>query len=805
MRHKYKQLFLACALILQGCGDGADKSGEYLDSAKTYYAQENYSKAKLELRNALQINDNLSEAYYYLGLVHEQEKNWKEMYDALSRTVQLDPSNDVARTKLAKLYLLSNEKEQAKAEVGLLSETSKNTPDIYALNGAILLKEGKTTAALAEANKALAIDPSHVDAVGLIVGVYTAQEEYAAAEKQISVAIAGNPNELAFYLLKLKVHLKTRSPALVEQDYQQIIKQFPEKLDFSYALAKFYTDRQQVAKGSSLLQKTVNENNSLIQPKLVLVDFLLQQDINNAEATINRFIQENPSEADFYFKRANLLILQNKVNEAKEPLNWVITHNQSEDKNVVQAKVALAKLALGTGDSAEAIRLSEEVLVSDKRNYDALLLKARISLSNGQYDHAISDLRSTLRDYSRSDEALTLLGQALMRKGSPELAEESFRKALEINPSNFSAVMPVVTRMVNSHDIGRAEGLLQAVLDSDPYHKGAMEALAQVKLLRNDVEGSEKMLTALSSQSKDQSFSNFLRGKIAQSKGRFPEAIEKYQVVLTKKPELMAALTNMSDCYESLGQRHKMQVYLDDFMVKNPSLPYPLILKSKLFGLDNDWEKTIAMLNKGIARWPQDPQFYRYTANVYIAKKEIDKAIATYNAGLQKIPNDVTLRLSLASTYEIKKDFDTAIKMYEGVVATNPESDVATNNLVSLLLDFLPSKENFERSVELTKRFESSPQPYYMDSYGWALLKNGNASEAVTILERVNLKTSRVAVFNYHLGAAYYELGDKANADRLLRKSLDLGTLQQGEFIEKAQVNILLEKIAAETAETVMQ
>ncbi len=337
--------FLAATLMLQGCSDPAEKKAEYLQSGKAFYTAENYAKAKVEFRNALQIDDKLAEAYYHLALIDEKDQNWKGMYANLNQTIKLNPENLEARLMLAKLYLLSGEVEKAKTEADFVLNSAADNPDAIALNGAILFKQGDYAAALAEADRALAINPAHNDAVSLKVVVYMAQQNYDNAEKVVNAALASNPDELSLNLLKLQLHTVSKNKRAIEQDYQDLIKRFPDKHEFSYALAKYYVSEQRDDEALALLQALVDENAGVLQPQLVLVDYLQQKDKQQAEATLNQFIQASPDEAVLYFRLANLLIQQQRFAEAQVPLNWIVEHKQDE-KEGLAAKTLLAKLAL---------------------------------------------------------------------------------------------------------------------------------------------------------------------------------------------------------------------------------------------------------------------------------------------------------------------------------------------------------------------------------------------------------------------------------------------------------------------------
>ena len=76
-----------------------------------------------------------------------------------------------------------------------------------------------------------------------------------------------------------------------------------------------------------------------------------------------------------------------------------------------------------------------------------------------------------------------------------------------MNPGNFSAVIPVVSRMIKSKDIALAEEVLQKALEIKPDHAGAIQALAQVRLLNKDWQGTQKVADMISTKPKGEGFS----------------------------------------------------------------------------------------------------------------------------------------------------------------------------------------------------------------------------------------------------------------------------------------------------------
>jgi tetratricopeptide (TPR) repeat protein len=784
---------LVLSFVIQACGNSADQIKDYLESGKDFYNKENYIQAKLEFKNAIQIDNKLAEAYYYLALIDEKNKNWKGVYSNLSSTLQLNFDNHDARLMLAKIYLLSADLDKAKSEVNIVLNKVADNIDAIVLNGLILLKQGDPAAALAESEKALAINPAHVDSIGLQVAVYMAENDLKMALNKVEQALAINPDELSLYLLKLQVHQSSKNIAGMEQVHLDMVKRFPAKLNLSYELAKFYVSTQRETEALAVLKNIVEKNPTNIEPKLVLVDYFLLKDRQKAEAKLTQFIQENPEETGLYFRLANLYIKDKKFDQAKKALSWIL-NNKADEKDGLAAKAFLAKLALEDGDTATASQMNTEILAVDAKHYESLILKARILLIDNLYDEAITYLRGIVRDYPKSDEAMVLLAQAYFKKEAPELVEEFFRKALEVNPGNLTAVMPVVLGMIKNNDIARAEEVLNNALKSKPGHIGTLQMLAQIRLLKKDWAGTQKIVDLIAKEPGGGGYSNYLSGKISQGQKRYKQAINQYQLALAAKPKLTDALKNMLVCYNVLKQRPLMLGYLTEFIQKNPDLIYPLLLKSETYAIDKKWDEALMVLNSEIDKWAETVDIYEAIARIYSMKKEPQNVINTYKKGLEKLPDNVALRLPLATAYEAEHDYQAARENYEAILEKQPDLDIVVNNLASMLLDHMPSKENISKAAELTQKFKDSEQPYFEDTYGWAMLKEGNVEQALPIFEKIVRKIPDIAVFKYHLGVAYFQLKIYDKASSILNDTLDTGAKQKV-FLEKDLTVKLLEEI----------
>jgi tetratricopeptide (TPR) repeat protein len=141
------------------------------------------------------------------------------------------------------------------------------------------------------------------------------------------------------------------------------------------------------------------------------------------------------------------------------------------------------------------------------------------------------------------------------------------------------------------------------------------------------------------------------------------------------------------------------------------------------------------------------------------------------------------LRFALAGLYERDKQFDQAEQLVRDLVAAEPANANALNYLGYLMAD---RGHKLPEAVDLIKRALAleNGNPSFLDSLGWAYLKQSKLDEARDPLERAASALPRVSVIQDHLGELYFQLKryrDAADAwDRALsgdRDSIDVAAI----------------------------
>jgi tetratricopeptide (TPR) repeat protein len=136
--------------------------------------------------------------------------------------------------------------------------------------------------------------------------------------------------------------------------------------------------------------------------------------------------------------------------------------------------------------------------------------------------------------------------------------------------------------------------------------------------------------------------------------------------------------------------------------------------------------------------------------------------------------------------------------LYEALLVKNPQLDVAINNLASILTDRFSTEEALKKAVLLSEKFKDSDQPYFQDTYAWALVRQGKIDEGLKLLNQLVIKSPGVAIFKYHLGFANYKSDNNALAISELTQALELAGKNENQLDTKT-INALLDEVIAKT------
>lgn len=762
------------AAALAACTPAEERAANYLSKANELFESGDLVKAKLEARNAAQIEPKNAEARYLLALIAEQEQEIRPMIQHLLVAVDADPTHVKARLKLGNLMFFGQAFEQSLEQLEALEALEPRNPEVMLLAGRHKAQQGDFAAALVKFEEAVSIDPDNAEAIILRAASYAESD----VEKALAILDEGVQRltiEKAKPLREIRQLVLAQSGRMeeVEAGWRALMNDFPDDARYQQELARLYASTGRMDDADDVLRAVAERDPSQVSPRLTYVGFLAsQRNVGEAEATLKAFIEETPDAYELRLALAEIYEATDRRPLARE-VYQELGRLDPRGSNGLQARNRLAALAIQDSEFAQARQVIEGIISDVPDNAGALLLRAGLNFNEAKFQDVIADLRVVLRREESDQRALLLLAQAYFRTGEMVLAKDTYRRLLDVNPESGEALMQLAAIHAAEGDLAAARPLLERRTQQAPGDILAAGRHAEVLIQLNELDAAEAEARRLAALPEQEGLGDFQLGRVMQARGDWAGAIPLYRTAVSKRPADPPALEALVNAQAAAGRNADNVPLLEQHIAQYPDQVHAVFLLAATYARDNNVPKAEEYLEKVIAQRPQTPLAYASMASLYREPGDAGKRIAVFRRGLAAMPGNPDLGMLLGTELELASRHDEAISLYEELVAANPDYDPAINNLAALLLDHRDDAASHERALQLARRFASSDNAAMVDTLGWAYYRNGQYTQAVGLLERAVSRRGDVAVLRYHLGMTYLAMGNEVGARQQLSEALD--------------------------------
>ncbi|WP_334497691.1 tetratricopeptide repeat protein [Bradyrhizobium sp. AZCC 1678] len=728
-------------------------------------------EARKELLKAVKYKSDKVEVWRALAGVDERTKSSSLFLD-LRRIVELDPNDLNARLRLARIMVGGGAAEAALRVVDASNEGDKPNAELHALRAIILLRTNDNAGAIREAQRAYEIDPANVDAISLIASKKAADGDLDGALKLLNSVPAGSKDETRITLQTIDVYARKKDLVKAEELFRKLIAQNPQEGAYRAQLLQFLIAQRKFAEAEKEFRARAEANPTDSKIGLDLVRFLAAtKGADVARAELEARIKAGGDDFDYQIALAELNQGQNRTADAVEALQKLANTAATPDKKLA-AQVKLAEIYIAKNDRAAAEPLIADILSKDRRNAGALRLRAALSIDKGQFDSAISDLREALNDQPKSVELLSLMAVAYERSGKGELADRQYADALKSSNANPDVVLRYVAFLQRKGDAARAEEILTEAASRNSGNLQIWSSLAQVKLSRQNWSGALAIADAIGRVDEGRVTAEQIRAAAFAGQNKIEESIAALEAAHKAGPDAPQPALALASAYVKQGKPDKASALLQTMSSKFPGNAQLLVFlgQAKLGEKKND--EALQSFKKAVEQQPKEPAGYTALTELYLQSKDYDAADKVLKAGLAELPGNVAFRLSLAGLQIMRGNNDAAISQYEAILQDQPNSSVAINNLVSLLLDNRSDKPSLDRAFELSEKLKSSNVPQFQDTWGWAQYKRGDVKGAIATLEAA--AAANLAAVHYHLGMSYAAAGQAEKAAERFKTAFSL-------------------------------
>ena len=771
-------LSLAAALsvsFVAGCGSADDRKAAYFKRGVELLEQGDLVKARLELKNALQIDAKYAPAWLKLGEIDERGGNLQAAFNAYARAVELDPANVEARLRRGRILLAAGQLDQAQADVDAVLQATPDSAEGLVLRGALRQRKGDKEGAMADARAALAREPGQAAASSLLALLLHESGKPDEAQKLLEGTVAAHPDDLGLKLLLGRLYEERGNTDAVVATLESAAALAPDNAELRKRLAQYLVKLDRKADAERLLRDAVAAKPADVERRVVLLEFVTQTKGTPAAIEEVAAMQKAlPEAVKLRFAEAALHRAAKDWAKAEAVYRGVIA-SQPTGPDGVQARVELAALLLGNNQADKAEPLLGEALAASPNETGALKLRALIALAKREPDPAITDLRAVLREKPEDVTAQLLLGQAHVLKGDLALAQEAYEKAIAAAPTEPAAYLALAELRVRGGDPDGAEALLEKLLAKAPDNAAAQQAIARIQLSEQDWTAAEETAKRIRTARPDHPLGYYLEGLAQQRRGELEASVKSFDKALELKPGAAEPLVALARSEVQLKRPDRAAERLEAVLAKEPT-NFTALSLSGVVAMDSGQPGIARERFEALVRaYPKSSNSYLLLSTLLARQSDREGAVKVLRDGVERTGRNTMLVLQLAGLLEALGDAEGAIPLYEEVLQLNPKSDPAANNLAVLLVNHRPGPESLDRAYELARRFESSDRPEFRDTLGWVLYLRGDYPAAVPHLEKAVAKADPQPEIHYHLGMAYLKAGRTAEAKAQLTQALTDG------------------------------
>jgi tetratricopeptide (TPR) repeat protein len=773
---------MAAAISLAGCGGGEDRQAKYLTRAQEYFDAENFEKAKIEVKNVMQINPNNAEGRFLLGRLAEQEQNYRGAYGNFAAVIEQDPNHVEALNKLAAYHLMSKDTDGALEKVNKALEIDAKNADALATLASIHLANEESELAILKAQEALANEPGHIQATTVLSAIY-AKDDPDMALKVIGDGIAKQDKDAALKMLKIRVLASQQKSDEVIATFNELMTDDPENLLYPYQLVSYHlqdkTKEEAVRKdlAEAVLRDQVQSKPDEDKVKLWLVEFLAKnREPAAGRATLEEFVTVSPD--NFTLRDAlGKIYMQGKEVDNAKALYQAPINKDPTSASAIEARTRLIEIAVLGNDRDSVESLLGDIFALEPENGYALLTRAKLKLAGNDLQAAIPDLRVVLKNDPENIEALALLARTHEQQGSSNLALDSYQKLLAVDPKNVAGLIGAGRLLIKQQEPDRAQKALEQALAVQAGNPEATRLLAGIYISQERWDDALSIAAKLTEQETTMALGYYLQGRTYLIQKDYQAATKVLKQSLEANPAIIESLRALASSYVALEQADKALSYVSKHVESHPDHAHAKELLAGLTAQSGNVGKAIEITQSLIADQPERISAYRLLVNLFRSENRVQDIEPVLKNGIEKAEETQALQLMLAEYYQGTENHEQAQASYEAVLASHPDNMVARNNLAVLLIDHFDNDSNLKRAAELALELAGTENPAFLDTAGWIQYKLGNYAQAVSLLQTAIKKGGNGSVYHYHLGMAYY----KNNMNEQAKESLQVALGNEAE------------------------
>jgi tetratricopeptide (TPR) repeat protein len=489
------------------------------------------------------------------------------------------------------------------------------------------------------------------------------------------------------------------------------------------------------------------------------------------------------------------------------------------DPSDTESALWLARLYRLKNDHDKAEEVLKAILKSDPENEPAVEQLTQLLMDEGKGTEAVTLLEG-ITAHSPSPVLLDLLGDAQTQAHDLAKAEEAYRRAAELDPSEPSHQRGLGQTLLAEEKYPEALKVYEKLSDVMPDDSDVYLRIAQIYRELHQLDKAEQNLVKARQYAPGSLEVMYNEAMLYQAQGRFEDAIRVLSDAVTgikgQSASVPSRRRSLSILYQQLGQlyrdtqNYQASIYtfeeLGHLGEEEDRRARMMIMDT--YRAAKDLSKALQTGKEALAKYPADPAIRTSQALLLGENGQTDEAVKILRAQLHGDASDREPYLNIAQVYERgrrykeaedsaraaevlpgqprekemvwfllgaiyerQKFFDKAEEQFKKVLAVNSKNAPVLNYYGYMLGDLGIRLDEAEALVQQALK-EDPYNGAYLDSLGWIYFKENKFSASETTLRKAVERERHDATIHSHLGDLYLKMGRSELAAAEWEKSL---------------------------------
>jgi len=312
-----------------------------------------------------------------------------------------------------------------------------------------------------------------------------------------------------------------------------------------------------------------------------------------------------------------------------------IAMSLSQHPEVTSLRLLQVEVLTFENQLEKAEQLLSEIREIDPENEEALIQKASILSKKSRHAEAINELQKALYYSEDPSDIYALLGMEYLFTDDFENAKKQFKKCLELDAYDYSALYNSINCYIYLEDTKGAIDFLNEYLDTNPYCEIAWH---QLGLQYCDLEEYKKAIASFDFAiiSDDTFVGAYIeKAKTLEKLNRYEEAIELYTLTLSIEDPTSYALLRIGKCYEKLGKKDIALEYYNKTVTEDPLLDKGWLAITDFYLKNKEYQKALHFVNKSIEIDGENRDYWKRYAKINRRLKFYEEAERGYRKSIE--------------------------------------------------------------------------------------------------------------------------------------------------------------------------